>query len=123
MTTEVEFLAGARTDFDSAFDWYSARGESAAKRSVEEVQAPLDRIALDPEMFAHLDDVFRQARMKRFPDRTHRRAAQGFRFRGRIDLLAGPPGLSFQRLSAKGRRPALKQGRIAGSDSPKPLFF
>lgn len=87
------------------------------------MQACLNRIALDPEMFAHLDDVFRQARMKRFPDRTHRRAAQGFRFRGRIDLLAGPPGLSFQRLSAKGRRPALKQGRIAGSDSPKPLFF
>ena len=69
MTTEVEFLAGARADFDSAFDWYSARGESAAKRSVEEVQAPLDRIALDPGRFAHLDDVFRQARMKRFPYR------------------------------------------------------
>ena len=102
MTTEVEFLAGARADFDFAFDWYSARSESAAKRFVEEAQASLDRTALDPERSAHLDDVFRQARMKRFPDRTHRRAAQGFRFRGRIDLLASHPGLSFQRLSAKG---------------------
>ena len=69
MITKVEFLAGARADFDSAFDWYFARSESAAKRSVEEVQAPLDRIALDPERFTHLDDVFRQARMKRFPYR------------------------------------------------------
>jgi plasmid stabilization system protein ParE len=69
MTTEVGFLAGARADFDSAFDWYSARSESASKRFVEEVQASLDRIALDPERFAHLDDVFRQARMKRFPYR------------------------------------------------------
>jgi len=36
MTTEVGFLAGARADFDSAFDWYSARSESASKRFVEE---------------------------------------------------------------------------------------
>jgi len=100
--TEVEFLAGARADFDSAFDWYSARSEAAAKRFLEEVQASLDRIALDPERFAHLDDVFRQARMKRFPDRTHRRATQAFRFRGRIDLLTSHPGPLFQRLSAKG---------------------
>ena len=69
MTTEVEFLAGAKADFDSAFNWYSARSESAAKRFIEEVQASLDRIALDPERFAHIDDGFRQARMKRFPYR------------------------------------------------------
>ncbi len=58
MMTEVGFLAGARADFDSAFDWYSARSESAAKRFIEEVQASLDRIALDPETFAHLTMVF-----------------------------------------------------------------
>jgi plasmid stabilization system protein ParE len=69
MMTEVEFLAGSRADFDAALDWYSARSDSAAKHFIEEVQASLDRIALDPERFAHLDDVFRQARMKRFPYR------------------------------------------------------
>ena len=36
MMTEVGFLAGARADFDSAFDWYSARSESAAKHFIEE---------------------------------------------------------------------------------------
>ena len=69
MMTEVAFLAGARADFDSAFGRYTARSESAAKRFIEEVQASVDRIALDPERFAHIDDGFRQARMKWFPYR------------------------------------------------------
>jgi len=67
---EIVLLAGARADFDAAFDWYAARSESAAMRFSDEIHGCLDRVARDPERFASLDSVNRQARVKRFPYRV-----------------------------------------------------
>lgn len=67
---EIVLLAGAKADFDAAFDWYAARSESAAIRFSDEIQGSLDRVARDPERFARLDAVNRQARVRRFPYRV-----------------------------------------------------
>ena len=43
---EVAFLASAKVDFDTAFDRYAARSESAALRFIEEVHKCLNRVAI-----------------------------------------------------------------------------
>lgn len=67
---EIVLLAGAKADFDAAFDWYAARSESAAIKFSDEIQGCLDRVARDPERFVRLDAVNRQARVRRFPYRV-----------------------------------------------------
>jgi hypothetical protein len=47
MMTGVTFLAGARADFDSAFDWYSARSESAKDSPVNGTSATVFRLMSD----------------------------------------------------------------------------
>jgi len=65
----ISLLAAAREDYDSAFEWYAARSEAAARRFESEIGACLERIARDPDRFVHLDDNHRQARVRRFPYR------------------------------------------------------
>ncbi len=65
----VTLLVAARADFDAAFDWYAARSESAALGFDEEVQACFERIVSDPQRFARLDAIHRQARVSRYPYR------------------------------------------------------
>lgn len=69
MMAAVSLLVAAREDYDSAFDWYAARSQAAARRFEEEIGACLDRIARDPDRFVRLDDSHRQARVMRFPYR------------------------------------------------------
>jgi len=48
----VEYLRGARQDFDESFDWYAERSVPAAVRFTGAVDAALVRIAADPLQFA-----------------------------------------------------------------------
>jgi plasmid stabilization system protein ParE len=66
---EIVLLASAKADFDSAFDWYAARSESAATRFTEQVADAIERASHEPDRFSRLDTVHRQARVKRFPYR------------------------------------------------------
>jgi plasmid stabilization system protein ParE len=45
----VDFLPGARLDFDTSFDWYAARSSVAAERFSVAVESALRRIADGPE--------------------------------------------------------------------------
>lgn len=59
----VNFLAGARHDFDESFDWYAERFSDA-------VDAALMEVVADPMRFATMDGVHREYPVKRFPFRV-----------------------------------------------------
>jgi plasmid stabilization system protein ParE len=65
----VDFLTGARLDFDASFDWYADRSAIAAKRFSIAVEAALRRIAHHPEQFARIDARHRECLVRRFPFR------------------------------------------------------
>jgi|SRR6478609_2968389 plasmid stabilization system protein ParE len=67
--TRVEYLPGARQDFDESFDWYARRSGVAAERFLAAVSASLIRIAEHPEQFARVDSRHRECLVKRFPFR------------------------------------------------------
>lgn len=65
----VDYLPGARRDFDESFDWYAARSTQAAVRFTNAVDVALSTMAADPERFAAVDDLHRECRVRRFPFR------------------------------------------------------
>jgi plasmid stabilization system protein ParE len=65
----VDFLPGARLDFDASFDWYAARSSMAAERFSNAVEAAVARISQYPEQFAGIDTRHRECIVKRFPFR------------------------------------------------------
>src|SRR5437879_3078356 len=65
----VDYLPGARRDFDESFDWYAERSTVAAERFSNAVDAALNRIAIRPEQFALIDRLHRECIIKRFPFR------------------------------------------------------
>ena len=65
----VEFLRGARLDFDESFDWYAQRSVRAAARFAAVVDAALETVAANPTQFARLDDIHWEFRLKKFPHR------------------------------------------------------
>ena len=65
----VDYIPGARRDFDESFDWYAERSTQAAVRFVNAVDAALSAIAADPKRFAAVDDLHRECPVRRFPFR------------------------------------------------------
>ena len=74
----IEYLIGARPDFDESFDWYAERSTQAAVRFAAAVEAALERAAADPTQFASRDGVHRECPVKKFPFRiVYRRVDHG----------------------------------------------
>jgi len=65
----VDYLSGARRDFDESFDWYAARSPQAAVRFAAAVDAALAKVAANPLQFASPDGVHRECPLKKFPFR------------------------------------------------------
>lgn len=65
----VDYLSGARRDFDESFDWYAERSTQAAVRFANAVDAALATVAANPKRFATIDGVHRECRVNRFPFR------------------------------------------------------
>lgn len=65
----VDYLPGARRDFDESFDWYLERSTQAAVRFANAVEAALTAVAADPERFATVDQLHRECPVRRFPFR------------------------------------------------------
>lgn len=65
----VDFLSGARLDFDVSFDWYAAQSTVAADRFSMAIESALSRIAEFPNQFARIDARHRECVVKRFPFR------------------------------------------------------
>ncbi len=58
----VDYLCGARRDFDESFDWYAARSTPTALRFVAAVDAAVTSLADDPMRFASPDCVHHESR-------------------------------------------------------------
>ena len=65
----VEFLPGARRDYDESFAWYGERSALAAERFTNAIDAALARIVADPEQFVRIDLLHRGCPVRRFPFR------------------------------------------------------
>ncbi|MBI3865672.1 MAG: type II toxin-antitoxin system RelE/ParE family toxin [Planctomycetia bacterium] len=66
----VEYLPGARRDFDESFDWYAERSVNAAARFAGAVDAALVNVAVNPTQFGSADGVHRECPVKTFPFRV-----------------------------------------------------
>ena len=71
----VDYLPGARRDFDESFDWYLERSAQAAVRFANAVDAALVAIAADPMRFVAVDAIHRECRVRKFPFRIVYRLA------------------------------------------------
>ena len=67
MANPIEFDAGAREDFDDAFDWYAKRSPGAALGFASEIDAAIEKIAADPERFAKTYAGCRYCSLKHYP--------------------------------------------------------
>ena len=65
----VDYLPGARHDFDESFDWYAERSAVAAERFSKAVDAALNWNAANAELCALIDSRHREHIVKRFPFR------------------------------------------------------
>jgi plasmid stabilization system protein ParE len=65
----IDYLPGARRDFDESFDWYAARSTLAAIRFTNALDAALSIVATNPERFAAVDSLHRACPVRRFPFR------------------------------------------------------
>ncbi len=65
----IDYLAGARRDFDESFDWYSKRSTRTAERFADAVDAALTEVANHPTRFGGVDGVHQDYPVKRFPFR------------------------------------------------------
>jgi plasmid stabilization system protein ParE len=65
----IDYLPGARRDFDESFDWYAERSPQSAQRFTDAVDAALVRIAANPTRFNSADGVHRECPVKKFPFR------------------------------------------------------
>ena len=71
----VDYLPGARRDFDESFDWYAERSGRAAVGFANAVDVALSAIAAAPRRFAALDEFHRECPVVRFPFRIVYRVA------------------------------------------------
>lgn len=71
----VDYLPGARRDFDESFDWYAERSVQAAVGFANAVDVALSAIAVDPKRFAAIDESHRVCPVGRFPFRIVYRVA------------------------------------------------
>lgn len=65
----IDYLLGARRDFDESFDWYVARSPQTAIRFADSLDAALKNVEENPMRFDSLDGVHREFPLKRFPFR------------------------------------------------------
>jgi plasmid stabilization system protein ParE len=72
----VDYLPGARADFDESFDWYAKRSVQTAVRFTNAVDVGPAAVAANPERFAAVDKVHRECPVRRFPFRIVYRVAR-----------------------------------------------
>jgi len=69
MAKIIEFISGARADFDESFDWYAERSEAAALGFAEAVENAFDKILADPDRFSKTIRDCQYCTLKRYPFR------------------------------------------------------
>ena len=69
MAKAIEYLAGARADFDESFDWYRVRSVGAAIGFASAVEEAMDKIVADPGRFPSTHGGCRYCTLKHYPFR------------------------------------------------------
>jgi plasmid stabilization system protein ParE len=69
MAKAIEYLTGARDDFDESFDWYRARSVGAAIGFAAAVEEAMDKIIADPGRFPSTHGGCHYCTLKRYPFR------------------------------------------------------
>jgi plasmid stabilization system protein ParE len=68
--TPLDFLPGARLDFDTSFNWYATRSSVAAERFAIAVESAFVRLSKYPGQCASIDARHWECIVKRFPFRV-----------------------------------------------------
>ncbi len=69
MAKSIEYLSGARADFDEAFDWYAERSVGAAIRFASAVEVALEAVVKDPDRFPRVSGGCAYCALRRYPFR------------------------------------------------------
>jgi plasmid stabilization system protein ParE len=67
MAKAVEYLSGARLDFDESFDWYATRSARSAIGFALAVDKAIESIIADPNRFPTTYAGCRYCSLKRYP--------------------------------------------------------
>jgi plasmid stabilization system protein ParE len=65
----IEYLPGARVDFDESFEWYSLRSTQTAIRFANAIDSALAEVAANPSRYVSIDGIHRECSVKKFPFR------------------------------------------------------
>lgn len=65
----INYLPGARRDFDESFNWYADRSLVPAERFANAIDAAILRAAQEFITLKYIDRVHQQCPVKRFPFR------------------------------------------------------
>lgn len=77
MTLPVRFLPEARDEYDATVDWYEQRQPGLGTTFIARVREVLQRIAVNPPIYAAVYQGVRQAPVRRFPYTVVYREDQG----------------------------------------------
>ena len=69
MAKTIEYLRGARADFDESFDWYAKRSVGAAIGFASAVDEAIDKIVTNPHQFPSTFADCRYCALNRYPFR------------------------------------------------------
>jgi len=69
MAKPIEYLSGARIDFDESFDWYAERSIGAAIGFASAVDDALEAIVEDPDRFPNVPGSCAYCALARYPFR------------------------------------------------------
>jgi plasmid stabilization system protein ParE len=69
MAKAIEYLRGARVDFDESFDWYAERSVDAAIGFAAAVEEAIDKVIADPRRFPSTHGRCQYCSLRRYPFR------------------------------------------------------
>ncbi len=70
MARTIEFLRGARVDFDESFDWYAQRSVGAAIGFTSAVDDAIEKVVADPGRFPSTQGGCQYCSLSRYPFRV-----------------------------------------------------
>lgn len=67
MKRRVRFLPDAKAEFDESADWYEGRQKGFGRKFIGKVREVINRIKINPRLYAKVHGDVRQSLVERFP--------------------------------------------------------
>lgn len=64
---KIRYLDAAQIELDEAFAWYEAQHKGLGNKLINEIQATINRICLQPNSYVKISTDVQRALVKRFP--------------------------------------------------------